>query len=155
MITRIYPLRLTRNSWDIPLFSYHKCTTNCKKIWVECENIPNCFIYTNNIDYDEKEQKCSKYGNIEKSHINISNFNIADPSSYKGPLHNPEMIVIPDTKFSMIIDYPLQNPVEFEVKAINSRGFTIKDIIYSIQRVYKHIYAEEERTATPVTYKIK
>lgn len=55
-------------------------------------------------------------------------------------------IVIPETKLTVIIDYPLSTSYKFGI--ISKGGFTRTQLINEISKHYYHLYDEEERTAT-------
>lgn len=155
MMTRIYPIRLTRQYWDIPIHSHHICTVRCQHVFQQCENDRYMYRLVRNSAYNVEEKRCSKSGILERDFISIGEFNVENPSGMSGNLYNSDSIVIPDTSFKLHIDYPLSNTVEFNIQAQNSSGFMFKEVIFAIQKVYQYIYDEEERTATPTLYKVK
>jgi hypothetical protein len=154
-ITRIYPIRTTRNSWKIPLACYHICNENtCKYKFVFINNGQEIILtkidnpyYINN--------KCQQYNNIEKTSIKIADFNITEPIGDSGPLYNSDTIVIPDTTFNILITYPLTFSVDIIVRSSKLEGFTLKELLETIKNLYYFIYQEEERTSTPIVYNLK
>jgi hypothetical protein len=68
-------------------------------------------------------------------------------------LLNKNKIVIEDSTVTIIIDYPLNNPVRFELKSKN--GFTKRELVRQISDHYHKIYSEEEQTATIKTIPVK
>lgn len=57
-------------------------------------------------------------------------------------------IVIPDNEIAIVFDYPLNNSATFEFVSQNPAGFTRGELVDRICTTYKHIYDEEERTAS-------
>ena len=72
-----------------------------------------------------------------------------------GILHNYDMIVIPDKSFKITINYPLSYLFEIIITTDSEYGCMLKDLIRYIKILYKFIYEEEERTATPQLFKLK
>ena len=144
---RIYPIRTTRDKWNIHIFCYHKCSPECETVAVDrggyIEVSLNPF-YINNV--------CNLENRIEKSPVTLCQYERNNPMCNYGPLVNPNEIVIPDTTFTVIIDFPLSYSLTIKIHA--SRIFTKKDLIYAIKTLYKFIYDEEERTATPQMYRL-
>jgi hypothetical protein len=60
-------------------------------------------------------------------------------------LVNPDEIVLPFKTATIIIRYPLNNPVRFELLP-NEKGFSRKQLIQEINRRYHEIYNEDEKT---------
>ena len=150
-ILRVYPIRKTRKRWDIRLFRIHKCNEKCKYD-ISIEN--NIINIKDNLVY--KEGKCDKNNTIEKTIINISNFNIETAElDGNGILYKSELKVIPDNSFSLSINFPLSYNFELIIRNDIKKGFTLKELIKYIKKLYKFIYEEEERTATPQTIEIK
>ena len=151
-ISRVYPIRTTRRRWNIPLFSYHKCTNDCNIIVVSDNS--NQYVLLENPDY--KNGKCSEYNKIKKTPIRIATFDINNPLTDIGELYNPDEKVICDNSFILSIYFPLSYVFEVVIStpSINN-GFTLKELIYSIKNLYEYIYDEEERTASPQIYQLK
>lgn len=59
-------------------------------------------------------------------------------------------IVLPYPKVSIIADYPLNKPAIFELKA-GKAGFSRREIIQHIGKIYHHIYETEEASAKTKT----
>ena len=152
MMSRVYPIRTTRQHWNIPLFNYHICSEKCSVIQLQYDNI---LMDIDNPDYDQISKKCSNSDKLQKTFINLSEFDIYNPCGVNGPLYDPEMIVIPDRVFSLSITFPLNNGVDINIRSPTSKGLTLKELIFSIKKLYEFIYQEEERTATPITYHLK
>jgi hypothetical protein len=144
---RIYPIRTTRNKWNIKIFCYHTCSESCETIiinrgdYVEVRLNPS---YVNNA--------CRLTNTIEKSAVQLHTFDRATPMCDNGPLVAPDEVVIPDKSFTVNIDFPLSYTLNIEIHT--SQIFTKKDLIYAIKTLYKFIYDEEERTATPQLYQL-
>ena len=152
MMIRIYPIRTTRQHWNIPIYNYHTCSDSCKVIQIQYDNI---IMDIDNPEYDHNSKKCSNNDKLDKTFINLSEFDIYNPCGMDGPLYDPEMIVIPDRVFSLSITFPLIIGVDINIRSPTSKGLTLKELIFSIKKLYEFIYQEEERTATPVTYHLK
>jgi hypothetical protein len=157
-ITRVYPIRTSKEEWDIPLFSYHACTERCRLIYVEnkeCNDDYPCYRLMTNTKYNKMTKRCDKYDKIERTFINISDFDAAKPMGAFGALYEPDMIVIPDKSFMLYLTYPLTNHTCATIRAPTSKGFTLTYLIYSIKMLYKFIYEEEARTALTQSHSIK
>ena len=152
MMIRIYPIRTTRQHWNIPIYNYHTCSDSGKVIQIQYDNI---IMDIDNPEYDHNSKKCSNNDKLDKTFINLSEFDIYNPCGMDGPLYDPEMIVIPDRVFSLSITFPLIIGVDINIRSPTSKGLTLKELIFSIKKLYEFIYQEEERTATPVTYHLK
>jgi len=151
-IKRIYPIRTTRNKWNIPLFSCHKCNTNCN-IMLITENNSENYFFKENPNY--KDGKCSMYDKINKSFIRLTDFDINNPTTEDGILINPDNKVIADNSFKLLIYFPLSYVFEVRINAPEFNGFTLSQLIYSIKNLYEFIYKEEERTSNPQIYNLK
>ena len=144
---RIYPIRTTRDKWNIHIYCHHKCSPECETIavdrggYIEVSLNPS---YINNI--------CKLENTIEQSFVKLCSYDRNNPMCNNGPLVNPYEIVITDTTFTVAIDFPLSYSLTIKIQA--SRMFTKKDLIFAIKTLYKFIYEEEERTATPQMYRL-
>ena len=148
---RVYPVRTTRNRWKIPLFCKHKCDESCNILFLNDEE--DDYVIVENPNY--KNGKCLNNNTLEKTFINISNFNIDEPNGHFGHLYNSDEKVISDNSFKLLIYYPLSYVFEVIIQTPTLNGFTLKELIYSIKNLYEYIYSEEERTATPQIYQLK
>ncbi len=61
-------------------------------------------------------------------------------------LYNPDSIVLPYNRVTIEIDYPLDSTYIGELKTVK-KGFTQKELVREISKIYHEIYAEEEQTA--------
>ena len=148
---RIYPLRLNKNKWRIPIHTHHQCSDeSCSFIIDKHPSQPNTFFMKDNPDY--KNGKCPLSDHIERGAINISSTDIL--TGLSGPIHNPKEIVIPDEEINIQIDYPLTNPVLISIN-FGHPNITRSELLYSITSAYKHIYDMEENTSPTVIYTIK
>jgi hypothetical protein len=118
-------------------------------------NEPNSirYILVDNPNYINN--KCLNCQQLQKTFVSLHPFDVSSPQGATGPLHEPNEIVIPDTNFTLKISYPLTNPVEVEIRAPTSNGFTRSELIFSLSLIYNYIYAEEERTSTPRSYHLQ
>lgn len=65
-------------------------------------------------------------------------------------LYQPDSIVLPYNQATIEIDYPLDSTYIGELRTSN-KGFTQKELVREITKLYHKIYAEEEATATTKT----
>jgi hypothetical protein len=147
---------IIKSNYDIVINDKNKTTLesiiNIEKNNAPVYNLINPVYIQYNTNY--KNGKCDLSNGIIKSFIRISNFNISNPTCEEGPLFNSDEKIIPDDSFTLIVSYPLS--FNFEVVINNDLsvpGFTLKELIHSIQALYKFIYEEEERTATQQIYR--
>jgi len=91
------------------------------------------------------------YSQLERTFVRLCHYDLDSPMGGTGPIYEPNMIVIPDTEFSVQINYPLSVAVDVNIISPISNGFTLAELIYSI----KMLYQEEERTSTPRTYHLR
>jgi len=147
---RIYPIRKTRNHWNIYFYCKHICNQKCE-ILILNNSYENNLSVSRNPDFNNGF--CSSYLNIEKSPIRLSTFDKDNPTCENGQLFNSEQEVIPDSSFTISLFYPFS--FIFDIYLTSSGGFKLKDLIYSIKILYKFIYEEEERTATPQLFSLK
>ena len=128
---RVYPVRTTRNRWKIPLFCKHKCDESCNILFLNDEE--DDYVIVENPNY--KNGKCLNNNTLEKTFINISNFNIDEPNGHFGPLYNSDVKVISDNSFKLLIYYPLSYVFEVIIQTPTLNGFTLKELIYSIKNL--------------------
>ena len=133
---RIYPTRLTRNIWKIPLYSIHECSEQCDK------------DDTSDSNSKDDNTRCIKKNKLCKTEIHIASFNKSDPRGLHGKLYQSEEIFIPDKEIDMLISFPLNNFVNMHIVS-NGKNFSLSDILYAIKISYIQIYSQEELTATP------
>lgn len=70
---------------------------------------------------------------------------IESPKNDLEGLIEPDEIVIPYNSIILIIDYPLEKPVTFDLTS--EKGFSRKQLILAISKVYHEIYRKEETSA--------
>jgi len=102
-----------------------------------------------------KDGKCLLHGKIIPTSVQLKFFDINNTVIGNEPLYKPKEIVIADTRFQVIVRYPLRNPVSFTMFAPSEYGFTRAQLIDSLQKIYEFVYREEERTATPIIYEYR
>ena len=146
MNTHIYPVRITKVKWNIPLFCHHICNQYCNFIYITDIN--------NQITLHENQDKCEYDKKLKKTFIRLSNFDINNPRGDSGILYNADEKVIPDNSFSVYIHFPLSYTFDVMINAPSSNGFKLKELIYSLKILYEFIYSEEERTANLYMYKL-
>jgi archaellum component FlaG (FlaF/FlaG flagellin family) len=80
---------------------------------------------------------------------------IKNPESEIKNLIGKDEIVIDNDNATLIIDYPLNKPIEIKIKSANSNGFTRKELVQKISIEYNRIYKEEEESAETKTIPIE
>lgn len=76
---------------------------------------------------------------------------IENPEAELDRLIDADKLVITKPELTLVIDYPVANPIEFVLKSSNDKGFTTKQLVLAISKKYHEIYAEEEKTASTKT----
>lgn len=72
---------------------------------------------------------------------------IKDPEKYLGELVDKDEIVLKSNRAILLIDYPLNNPIQIEIKSKEKQGFNRVELIRLISQEYHRIYNEEEASA--------
>lgn len=80
---------------------------------------------------------------FELDNSDYGHIHLADPTETVRHLKNPDEIVIPMRKIIIIIDYPLENPVRFELNSKSDYGFDRAELAEKISLAYQKIYREE------------
>jgi hypothetical protein len=149
-IIRNYPIRLSKNKYNIPIYSLHKCTILCSYI-ISC--IYNTNIEENTIILEINKNyinnKCEKHNKIENTKINISDYLMGIKNNKEGDTKQVidiNKIVIRDNKFKIYIEFPLLKKIKIKINSVNGNGFRLKDLLETICLLYKHIYEKEEET---------
>jgi hypothetical protein len=62
-------------------------------------------------------------------------------------LHEPEEIVIPFERATLVISYPLSTPAQVEIEASIPHGFTRAELVRTICEEYASVYDAEEGSA--------
>ena len=75
---------------------------------------------------------------------------IENPEGQIDKLIDSDVIVIPYSEITVIIDYPLNKPTSF-VLTNSKNGFTKKELILEISKKYHEIFTVEETSATTKT----
>lgn len=141
----LYPIRESRNFWFIPICFIHKCNSLLCSTFSYTDN-QGTLQYEQNLDY--VNGACNKKDSIYKSKLRLYNF-----CNYNN-LYNSHQVVIPDLEFDLYIHFPLTHPLNIRISKMTS-GYSLHQIIYIIQYIYKLIYFEEEQTATPMEFEIQ
>ena len=148
MSLRIYPIRFTRKSWHIGLYSLHECTQRCNYSVLKDKKRKRYVVKENN-----EENICQQNNKLENTIVSINDFDVNNPCGLFGQkLYQANQIVIPKKEFYIIIDYPLKKKLKIKITEPIGEGFTLKEILYAIQISYKNIYELEESTATANQY---
>lgn len=107
------------------------------------------------IDKDGVKYKKYKVGDIHPALYNSKNtghFNkdLYDPRylEFKEEIEIPvnRLILKPNKKYTLIVDYPLSIPYEKEIQS-GRDGMTLKEVINLVVDAYKKIYKEEAKTS--------
>jgi hypothetical protein len=110
------------------------------------------FEIKDNEHYDYTTGKCQEYEKLCQTTINISAFDISKPYGNGGKLYYPDLVVIPDESFTILLNYPFIDPVETTVTLTTK--ITLREILSLIKQIYYYIYEEEERTADATEFAI-
>lgn len=150
---RIYPLRMTKKNWRIPIHVRHECSAEqCGRAFVRDESKGRyVFVLRDNPEY--KNGKCPFHNKIERGAMKPAYFEQGNPHGVRGPLHNPDEVVVPDREIEVQIDYPLINSVTISIDFGHS-NITRAELLYAVSCAYRHIYEVEERTSPAVSYTI-
>ncbi len=144
----IYPVRHTRNYWKIPLYSCHECNYTCRhKLLI---NAQGQLEIVSNPEYDTVLQTCDKHQSICTATVPIYSFDFQHPSSLEGQVYYPDLVVIPDTEFSIHLHFPFSTVVETCIQT--PEPVTLRELLYLIKHMYTQIYEDEEKTADATTY---
>lgn len=76
---------------------------------------------------------------------------IKEPDKEIENLLGKDDIVLKCDSAVLLIDYPLNNPVEIIIKPLTKQGFTKKELILAISKEYHKIYNDEEETTKTKT----
>lgn len=76
---------------------------------------------------------------------------IKDPFREIPHLKGQDEIIIDSQNAILIIDYPIKNPVEINIKSKTQTGFSRKELVEIISREYNRIYKEEDESSAVTT----
>lgn len=154
--TRIYPLRTSSNVWKIKLYSKHICNDDCKLSFVEepISNDSSIMFIVDNPDYNYNTKTCKYNQTLNHSSVRIDSFSKTNPNTIDGEMLFENQIVIPDRKINVHIDFPLKCPKNILIETEDELGFSLKEIVYKIQQIYRWIYKREEETCSEKEYVI-
>ena len=139
--TRVYPIRMTRSEWNIPIYWNHQCSLGCNILDIVIEDDDSVRIVC------ADNSVCNHKGELERIFPRI-----ISPAIYDN-LYDPDTVVIPDSQFNILIHFPLNNPIDIRI-TYPGGNMTKKTLLNMIRTVYEDIYKEEEVTSTPHTYTI-
>lgn len=111
---------------QIPLFNLHQCSTGI------CHG------------------ECINNNKFMKQTFNIFRYRPYDENY----LFDPDIIVIPDRVFKIIIGFPLTYSTTITINSDNDRGCTLGELIWIIRKIYIEIYRREEESANFHTHYI-
>jgi hypothetical protein len=145
--------------WKIPLYTEHICPTHTPDDSEADDTKNNQCLYTickikKNIVNIIQYKKCIQYRYLEVNNIHLKSFQFTKPQGNYGSLMNPDMIVIPDSKFSVKITYPLVVPVTIWVANTDNGPFRLRDIVLIIRQIYIGLYEKEEMSASVEKFNI-
>lgn len=148
MSVRVYPIRFTRKSWHIRLYSIHDCINSCNyKLVRQRGNSKYKLIYDSNFS-----DNCDRNNKVEHTIIPVKYFDINSPKGLFGNLYDANKIVIPEQHFYMVLSFPLSRKIKIHVNEPLGDGFMLKEILYAIKIAYEDIYNIEENTASQNNY---
>lgn len=73
---------------------------------------------------------------------------IENPAPLLDSLVAKDEIVLNQTNVILVIDYPLESPIEIDLTSDSNEGFSRKELITKISIEYHRIYSEEEESST-------
>ena len=154
--TRIYPLRTSSNVWKIKLYSKHICNDDCKLSFFEepISRDSSVMFIIDNPDYDYTTKTCKYNKTLNHSSVRIDSFCKNNPNTIDGEMLFENQIVIPDRKINVQITFPLKSPKNILIETEDELGFSLKEIVYKIQQIYRWIYKREEETCSEKEYVI-
>lgn len=76
-----------------------------------------------------------------------ANLRVRDPEAALAMLELRDEVVIPFTKATLVIEFPLTNPAHITINSSLPQGFTRGELVRTICEEYGHIYDAEEGTA--------
>lgn len=139
---------MTIHKWDIPLHCYHDCELLC------CDDIllitEDGVNLVRNMDYDPDTGRCKNYNKLTRTTVDIESYNFSKPYGAIGKLYYPELVVIPDTSFDVMIKFPLTHPSRVNVNV--SKPVSLRVLLNIIKQIYIRIYDEEEKTAAATDF---
>ena len=147
-----YPLRMSRPSWDIRLYSKHECSTSCR---YECVRVLNEDFSVDLVlrrRQDLVNDMCALAHKQIRSHVSIHSFEPENPMCIDGPLQYADELVIPDERITIYLDMPVTTAYEAIVTARTPHGFTLKEIMTAVRDCYRELYSVEESTAPQQTF---
>ena len=116
--------RFDRSAYSIPVHVIHRCGSSCGA-FCTLAGPPDAL-------------------NLSDYHID-NRLNILTNGNY---ICNLDEIVIRDTKFTFVCDYPLKDVVDFTISG--DRPFTLRKLLWNLKRVYETIYECEEITSSTI-----
>ncbi len=75
MNCRVYPIRLTRNSWNIPIYGIHQCSDRCNLVLIPNPENPHY------LTLQKISESCQMKNLIESTLITINDFDIFNPNT--------------------------------------------------------------------------
>ena len=126
MRKRVYPIRKSRRSWRIPIYSTHTC------------------------DLCIAEQPCPMDDTISTSSVTIDNWDTGTMQTNTGLLYDPNQVVIDDDSFFVDVSTPLN--IAASITIFHPEPVTTSALLSLIRDVYRRVYDIEARTSTVRSY---
>jgi hypothetical protein len=150
---RNYPVRTCRHRWKIHIHSTHSCTIRCQYTLQAAQRDETVVLQL--IDNPLfRDGRCHRADSLVNSVVRLATYERATAMCSSGRIHRPDDIVIPDRTIKVEVKYPLEHPADVSITSVNPSGFSLRELIHQIKKVYRYIYQEEERTATPSTFNL-
>lgn len=140
-------MRNSNNLVDIMLPARHVCIEDlCKWAYEDEDDMSTQKL---NPNWNAKTKSCDKQGQ-EIEHETPALYEIEDGSIWepKGNYLRPDEIVINETEILLRVTYPLIRPAQVKLK--RSTGFTRRQLVESIYKCYKKVYAQEDASKTTI-----
>ena len=149
------PIRLNRPYWYVPILCLHRCDEHQCAVTQDFVDDGNEIIINLRINENYENGRCEKYDTLTKSHVNISEYDPAFPTTSHGVLYNPDMTIIPMIdQFALWLSFPFLEPFEITVRDYDSQGLSLRHVLFLLQGIYKNLYEEEEKTSTPQIFSV-
>lgn len=141
-----YPLRMSSSFWRIPLLCVHtSCTPHvCGTSFSVSEqnNILSLSITSTS------NEVCLQKNEVESTFIHLASYDLAYPTGLTGLLQHADDIVIPSPTFTITATFPMEHSETMTVSKLEGvQGFSLRTLLFIVQRMYQDIYRIEEETS--------
>lgn len=128
------------------MMKYTICTLLLSLLFFSCNNKQSPDVQSEDLgEVISTIEFAVKTPNESENNI-IPWISIESPSNDLENLIDADEIVLPKESITLIIDYPLDHSVAFELKS--EKGFSRKQLILAISEKYHEIYMKEEASAS-------